>query len=207
MSTAFPLLAALRDYPATADYYIDLGAAAGGKTMLRLLREQGYGLRMRALHYAAMDDSARARERRSWQGGYAALAERCQSELYRENLRYSLPVPRENRQAVPPLSTSGAYRFEQLVSASELIRAGKALENCLAGMPMAFGESTVLAVRENGGYTAAVQIKGTYIVQAMCAQNRLIKANSPLGQAFQAWARRYGLHLPEMDEEEDSSVP
>ena len=52
--------------------------------------------------------------------------------------------------------------FCQSVSASELIRAGKALENCLAGMPMAFGESTVLAVRENGGYTAAVQVKGTY---------------------------------------------
>ena len=80
---------------------------------------------------------------------------------------------------------------------------GTALGNCLAELPSFFGNSTVVAVRENGTLCAAVQLSGKRILQALAARNRPIGDDTSLGRALRAWEERYGLCRPAPEETPD----
>ena len=156
-------------------FFRDYVLCKGPQSLLRKMEKQMSELQAYAVHYACMSSSSRKRERSMWLKGNVCC---------RPTVPFSVPMPISSI----PDSKINRYEFVLLKTKKQYQEAGKALYNCLTEWK--FSNNPVFAVREQGKYVAAIELKDdTTVLQVLGKHNLPIPRDSILYSAYKEWKR------------------
>lgn len=192
----FSLVTFLHQYPGNMAY--DTGVACffrdyvqhrGPQALLRKMERHMSELQAYAVHYACMNAASRKREQIVWRRGDVCC---------RPSITFSVPMPISS---IPDTQING-YEFVLLKTKKQYQEAGKALHNCLTEWKSS--NNPVFAVKENGEYLAAIELRDdTTVLQVLGKHNLPIPRDSMLYSAYEKWKRTYYLDENQDEYDED----
>ena len=183
-SECYNILAYLHIYPCAYEYFYDFVKSNDKAILCRRMTCDFKNIFQFAFVYAAMRPEMR---RQIWK-------ERIKPSFNEDVFCELFPVPfyipmkvLENRYEC---SIDGYY-FTRLKNAEDFIQAGKELQNCL-GTYSSFSNPVIL-VKKGSKSVAAIEVKGSQVVQALAFENEPIKMHSKLSDAIHKYFVTMGL--------------
>ena len=108
------------------------------------------------------------------------------------HLPYSVPMKPGDR-TIRDCTIDG-YRFCWLNTRQDYRHAGTRLHNCLKSWES--GCNPVIVVKKGKEYKAAIEMDGTFVLQALGSHNDPMELDLRLWKAFHKWLEKYSLAPP-----------
>lgn len=183
MDHVFEILGFLHQCPGAARFFRDYLRIKGVGSLLFWLEHRWFPLSNMAAQYAAMSEVSRKVQQQEWQRtGLAA----------QPHLPYSVPMKPGDR-TIRDCTIDG-YRFSWLNTRQDYRHAGTRLHNCLKSWESDC--NPVIVVKKGKEYKAAIEMDGTFVLQALGSHNDPMELDLRLWKAFHKWLEKYSLAPP-----------
>lgn len=174
----------LHTYPGTIVFYSDYCNIKGVKKLCSLLLNEDLKiLSTKAIEYYAMNNWQKEKEHQKW------IQNRDYFNPYQQNATFDFSVLMNIGEMPIESTVVDGFRFALLHTFKEYAEAGKNLRNCLATWKP--NENPVVAIYKNNYIIAAVELKGNEVLQVRYAENKNIKNDEVLTNAFKKWCKIY----------------